>query len=402
MRDYYAILGVLPLAEDVVIRAAYKALAQRYHPDRYQGVPNEAHKRMSEINEAYAVLSDAAKRREYDLQRDAQGGGSYEYDTAYNPESDPLEEALKAYDTDWAVACKFHAGIDSTFNRLWRTNKLLGLSFKMIILETKEYKNHSAIGESMENYFLRKYFGGSEKILVFAKELISSGNKAAAATLNKYVAVLGDSVAPDQLVQRVRKEHNVPDPWVVAKQRATEEAERKRREREALEEKQREIVEERLKEQQKEYEQAKVRANLARIEREGIIASNKKPTIATPNALMASDYTVSHFLNSVRRSDFEQVDAILEDYPDIINRTNSDGQTALDIAHKEKHIELADHLVAKGARGGEAKEEIKYAAGLSKPMPILKYVLGILLVLTVINQWFLLLLIPAIIILLVS
>ncbi|WP_103965400.1 J domain-containing protein [Nitrosomonas ureae] len=33
-KDYYAILGVTPLADNVVIRAAYKALAQRYHPDK--------------------------------------------------------------------------------------------------------------------------------------------------------------------------------------------------------------------------------------------------------------------------------------------------------------------------------------------------------------------------------
>ena len=37
MVDYYAVLGVNPGAEDIVIRAAYKALAQRYHPDRFSG-----------------------------------------------------------------------------------------------------------------------------------------------------------------------------------------------------------------------------------------------------------------------------------------------------------------------------------------------------------------------------
>ena len=37
-KDYYRILGVLDDAEDIVIKAAYRALAQRYHPDRWQGV----------------------------------------------------------------------------------------------------------------------------------------------------------------------------------------------------------------------------------------------------------------------------------------------------------------------------------------------------------------------------
>jgi hypothetical protein len=67
-KDYYATLGVTPLAEDVVIRAAYKALAQRYHPNRYEGTATEAHKRMAEINEAYNILSEPRSRKNYDEQ----------------------------------------------------------------------------------------------------------------------------------------------------------------------------------------------------------------------------------------------------------------------------------------------------------------------------------------------
>ena len=67
--DYYRVLGVLDDAEDVVIRAAYRALAQRYHPDKWQGDPAEVSRRMAEINAAYEVLSDSLKRRQYDLTR---------------------------------------------------------------------------------------------------------------------------------------------------------------------------------------------------------------------------------------------------------------------------------------------------------------------------------------------
>lgn len=67
--DYYAILGVDPTAEDIVIRAAYKALAQRYHPDRFAGSQDEAHRRMSEITKAYEVLADPMRRKKYDRRR---------------------------------------------------------------------------------------------------------------------------------------------------------------------------------------------------------------------------------------------------------------------------------------------------------------------------------------------
>lgn len=72
-KNYYAILGVLSTAEDVVIQGAYRALAQRYHPDRYGGSQEEANARMSEINEAYRILSDVALRAEYDRTRSSGG-----------------------------------------------------------------------------------------------------------------------------------------------------------------------------------------------------------------------------------------------------------------------------------------------------------------------------------------
>jgi curved DNA-binding protein CbpA len=69
MTDYYAILGVNPTAEDIVIRAAYKAPAQRYHPDRFAGSKEEAHRRMSELTQAYEVLADPVRRPKYDRRR---------------------------------------------------------------------------------------------------------------------------------------------------------------------------------------------------------------------------------------------------------------------------------------------------------------------------------------------
>ena len=67
--DYYTVLGVDPSAEDIVIRAAYKALAQRYHPDRFAGSKDEAHRRMSELTIAYEVLADPLLRPKYDRRR---------------------------------------------------------------------------------------------------------------------------------------------------------------------------------------------------------------------------------------------------------------------------------------------------------------------------------------------
>lgn len=67
-RDYYEVLGIAPDASAEEIRRAYHRLAFQCHPDRNRK-SEEANKKMQEINEAYAILSDPIKRREFDLPR---------------------------------------------------------------------------------------------------------------------------------------------------------------------------------------------------------------------------------------------------------------------------------------------------------------------------------------------
>ncbi|MBU9729058.1 molecular chaperone DnaJ [Diplocloster modestus] len=64
-RDYYEVLGVDRGADDATIKSAYRKLAKKYHPDMNPG-DTEAEKKFKEASEAYAVLSDAEKRRQYD------------------------------------------------------------------------------------------------------------------------------------------------------------------------------------------------------------------------------------------------------------------------------------------------------------------------------------------------
>ena len=64
-RDYYEVLGVDRNADDAALKKAYRVLAKKYHPDMNPG-DKEAEKKFKEASEAYAVLSDAEKRRQYD------------------------------------------------------------------------------------------------------------------------------------------------------------------------------------------------------------------------------------------------------------------------------------------------------------------------------------------------
>ncbi len=75
-RDYYEVLGVDKNADDAALKKAYRQLAKKYHPDTNPG-DAEAEAKFKEASEAYAVLSDAEKRRQYDQFGHAafEGGG---------------------------------------------------------------------------------------------------------------------------------------------------------------------------------------------------------------------------------------------------------------------------------------------------------------------------------------
>lgn len=64
-RDYYEILGVARDVDEQSLKAAYRKLAMKYHPDRNPG-DQEAEERFKEAAEAYSVLSDSQKRAQYD------------------------------------------------------------------------------------------------------------------------------------------------------------------------------------------------------------------------------------------------------------------------------------------------------------------------------------------------
>src|SRR5688572_7821848 len=67
-KDYYQILGVAETASADDIKKTYRKLAKQYHPDANQNDPKAAEK-FKEIGEAYGVLSDADKRKQYDQVR---------------------------------------------------------------------------------------------------------------------------------------------------------------------------------------------------------------------------------------------------------------------------------------------------------------------------------------------
>jgi molecular chaperone DnaJ/curved DNA-binding protein len=97
-RDYYEILGLDEHAPAEAVKKAYRAHARAHHPDHHAGDPDAA-ERFKGVTEAYAVLSDPARRQQYDLlrrhPRDAFGRFSNASDFGPSPKTTPRRASLR-------------------------------------------------------------------------------------------------------------------------------------------------------------------------------------------------------------------------------------------------------------------------------------------------------------------
>lgn len=203
-KDYYAILGVMPDAEDVVITAAYRALVSRYHPDRWNGDPSIAHTRTAEINEAYSVLGDKKLKSEYDELREKTS--AFEES---NSQASEIDAALAEMEDRWQVAVDIYPDLSETRQRLMKTAHRLAFSYVVLLLESKKFKERNEIARAMEKHFLELHFGKNEEIIKFAKQLINYGFKDAIKALNKTIDVIGDNIDAEPIIQKIKNKFDV-------------------------------------------------------------------------------------------------------------------------------------------------------------------------------------------------
>jgi len=198
--DYYVTLGVAPNAEDVVIRAAHKALVQHYNLDSWKGDKLEANRKLFELNEALVVLTDPARRKQYD-------------DSLCNKPSPTESTTVKAelsidqIDKDWQVACQFNPELTEISNELNSLSIELAHVFKIALLESRRFDECYQVAKKIEQEYLLKLFGANQDIQIFGHELIKEGRRDAAIELNDIVRVMGESIDAPAVIDAISKKH---------------------------------------------------------------------------------------------------------------------------------------------------------------------------------------------------
>jgi curved DNA-binding protein CbpA len=199
MQNYYDVLGVSPTADDFVIKAAYKALAQRYHPDKFANNPRDAadaENKMRQLNEAYQILSDTAKRCDYDA--------SLKQNQQQNSQQSSANSKQQA---DWQIALRFYPDLTSFETRLAKFDSDLVTEFRSNLLATQQYERRQAIADKLEQDYLEGYFGDHPDIVEFARELLLAGKREGAKELNQMLKVVGASVPASEIIMQLANKH---------------------------------------------------------------------------------------------------------------------------------------------------------------------------------------------------
>jgi len=204
LKDHYRILGVIQDAEDIVIKASYRALAQRYHPDKWAGSPEEATIRMAEINKAFTVLSDQIKRKQYDRNLLSNEYNEPEEDFSNTVDEDDLGTSLYY---NWITAVKYFPDLEDIVNDLSKISRPLAQTYKVYLLENKEFTKRRIIADKLEREFLEKYFGTNEEIIKFSRFLMGWGVKSAAKELNQVINLLGNDIQSKSIINKILEDY---------------------------------------------------------------------------------------------------------------------------------------------------------------------------------------------------
>ncbi len=165
-KDYFAVLGLSPHADPDVVKAAYRALAKKYHPDRQAGSGGAVRDKFHELQEAYELLRDEQQRRHYIGLRER---AEQRRRAAAAHHARPV--MLLRLDDRWEHLVREFPSTGRDHARFCLISPRLGQQFKLTILGTENPASFACIAARMERRFYWRHFSCHCDLHILARKL---------------------------------------------------------------------------------------------------------------------------------------------------------------------------------------------------------------------------------------
>lgn len=205
--DYYAVLGVLPTVDQSALVAVYRALAKKFHPDVYTGNKADAESIIKQLNEAYGILGDPAKRAAYDRQRQRRERVTDDYQNQRPWDASDKDDSSDEVSQSWRYVMRYHPEIQSFADELKCLSPSLAFAFQVAIVDAKSAGVAEKLYVGMRQQFLERYFGSNLVVHDFVVKALIANRRDVALEVNRAIKVVGNpsDLTAQRFLQTVRK-----------------------------------------------------------------------------------------------------------------------------------------------------------------------------------------------------
>ena len=193
MKDYYKILGISPYAEISEISAAYRALAQIYHPDKWKGDKKTGDNKIREINEAYDILKNKNKKQKYDKEYFTSKKDQPKQEDFTKQNYEQNKDFVDVLDAKWKVVIEFYPDIEEERNHLHKIDKALSQMFQIRIIGLKSTSDWQEMASLTVTSFFKSILATDKLVLHrFVELILLEGKRNIAIETIDAINIIGD------------------------------------------------------------------------------------------------------------------------------------------------------------------------------------------------------------------
>ncbi|MGI9511880.1 MAG: J domain-containing protein [Anderseniella sp.] len=186
-KDYFAILGLSSEAHPEVVKAAHRALAKKFHPDLRSDDDAEGEKRFQEIQEAYEVLRDEDKLKQYLHLRSQMQIQMQQQQNAVPTAPHIRPRVYLKLDDRWDHLVRKHPDLSQHYAKFCFLSHKLGRQYKLVILGTQNPARFKRVANKIERQFYRRHFSYHRNLQTLARRLTANHRRHAVRMLQSEI-----------------------------------------------------------------------------------------------------------------------------------------------------------------------------------------------------------------------